>query len=522
VVPYVSTTTRSASADPANPFFDGRETNYSVGGELTWNLGGNFNLNATFNPDFGQVESDPAVINLTAYETFFPERRPFFVEDQQLFDFPLSGGNRLFFSRRIGLNPTGGAPPGAEFSDIPRNTTILGAAKLTGRTSSGLSIGVLGALTQEEEGRAYFPDGNRTEEFLVEPQNRWAVVGLEQDYNDGDSQVGALLVGLDRDLTEGAAYGHLPSSAYGAGVNFVHRWSDREWALQGFFGSSHVRGDTAAILDIQRNPNHYFQRPDARWVDLDPGSTHLTGAEWRLRLERQRGEHWTGGVWLGEVSPEMAVNETGFSRDPESLNVGGQISYREIEPGDLFRSYQIGLFSTRDWSHDLLDDPLALRHWDRSRIQGRLRLNANLEFLNFWRLGPSIGYYPAGYSRTQTRGGPVMKVPGYWEAQLSLSTDRRDRVNLSPRLSYQGYREGAGHVFDASLDVEIRPRSNWEIRLGPSFAQRQDNTQYATRSDALFYVPTYGDRYIFAASSRTWIAGPWGWRPGWTWPSRRT
>ena len=506
VVPYLNSTTRAAPSDPGDPFFDGRDTNFSLGGDLTWGLGGNFNLNATFNPDFGQVESDPAVINLTAFETRFEERRPFFVEDRQLFDFPVSGGNQLFFSRRIGPTPAGNAGSGADFSDIPTSTTILGAAKLTGRTPGGLSIGVLGALSEEEEGRAYDVEGGTLSSFIAEPQNAWGVVGLEQDYNQGDSQIGALFVGLNRGLKRGGAYGALPNSAYGAGVNFVHRWGEREWALIGFFVATHIRGDTAAIARVQRDPTHYFTRPDARWVEFDPASTHLTGVEWRLRFERQRGDHWTGAAWFGQVSPKVTMNDVGFTRDPESLNIGGQINYREIQPGDLLRSYGLSLYTTRDWSHDALADPWSSHSWRRAQYQARFRFNVDLEFLNFWQLRPYIGYFPAQQSPTHTRGGPVMKLPSYWESRLVLSTDLRNPINFQPTLTYNNYTEGSGHLLRVELRTAIRPRSNWEIQVSPSFTHQQDNTQYATGSSAVPFEPTYGRRYLFADVDRRELA----------------
>lgn len=506
LVPYLNSKTRSAPSDPGDPFFSGRESNVNVGGELTWSLGGNFNLNATFNPDFGQVESDPAVINLTAFETRFQERRPFFVEDRQLFDLPLSGGNQLFFSRRIGPRPAGDAGSGADFSEIPSSTTILGAAKLTGRTARGLSVGVLGAVTDREEGKAFDLEGGTMSRFPVEPRSQWGVIGLQQDYNEGDSQVGALFVALNRELEEGATYGSLPSSAFGVGVDVVHRWGDREWALLGFFGASHVRGDTAAIGRIQRDPTHYFDRPDSRWVSLDPSATHLTGAEWRLRLERQRGEHWTGAAWFGEVSPEMTVNDVGFTRDSESLNLGGQINYQEIQPGDLFRSYQLSLYTTRDWSHDALEDPWSARSWSDAQVQARFRFNVELEFLNFWRLSPYVGYFPAQQSRLQTRGGPVMEVPTYWESRLALSTDQRSSVNFRPTLTYQIFQDGGGHLWRAEMRTAFRPRSNWEIQLSPSFTHQRDNTQYAASTAAVPFEPTFGRRYLFADVDRRQLA----------------
>ncbi len=286
----------------------------------------------------------------------------------------------------------------------------------------------------------------------------------------------------------------------------MHRWGDREWALIGFFAASHVRGDTAAIARVQNDPTHYFSRPDSKWVEFDPTSTHLTGVEWRLRFERQRGQHWTGAAWVGEVSPEVAVNDVGFTRDPESLNLGGQINYREIQPGTVLRSYGLSLYTTRDWSHDALNDPWSTRSWRRAQYQARFRFNVDLEFLNFWRLRPYVGYFPASRSVTQTRGGPVMKVPTYWESRLSLSTDLRNPVSFQPTVSYNNYTNGSGHLWSAEIRTAVRPRSNWEIQITPSFTHQRDNTQYATSSAAVPFELTFGRRYIFADVDRRELA----------------
>jgi len=503
LLPFLSSQGRTAPSDSRNPFFDGQEMDVEFGGEVTWRIGSNFNLNTTFNPDFGQVESDPAVINLTAFETFFEERRPFFVEDRQLFDFELSGRqNSLFFSRRIGLNPAGSAPQGADFSQVPDATTILSAAKLTGRTSSGLSVGALGAFTEEETGRAFFLEDGRTEEFVVQPSNQWGVLSLEQDFNGGDSNVGAMFVGLNRELTENATHEPLPSSAFAGGLNFIHRWSDREWALFGFFATSHVRGDTAAILRVQTNSNHFLQRPDKEWAEIDSTATHLTGVEWRLQFERQRGEHWTGAVWLGEVSPQFAINDVGFSRNTERLDAGARLSYREIDPGDVLRSWNVNFFTFHNWSHDVLADPWSPGSWRDAQTSGSFNLNANFELLNFWEIEPRFTFRPDTYSRTLTRGGPVMIDPGSWEIQLGLNTDRRKAINFRPQVSYEERKRDGGSTWEVGIGSEFRPTSNVEIQLNPRFERQLDNRQFVASSRAVPFEPTFGGRHLFSDVDR--------------------
>jgi hypothetical protein len=223
MLPYVVQNYHSGPATAGDPFFDGSDRSGRFGLDMSYGLGAAFTLDATINPDFGQVEADPAVINLTAFETFFEERRPFFVEDARVFDFSLSGHrNQLFYSRRIGRAPHGGAPDGTDFSQVPDNATILGAAKLSGRTSGGLSIGAMAAVTGNEFGDALFEDGSRGD-FLVEPRSEFGVFSLAQDFNGGTSQIRGIATGMRRDLPADGGFDWLPSSAYTAGARFEVR-----------------------------------------------------------------------------------------------------------------------------------------------------------------------------------------------------------------------------------------------------------------------------------------------------------
>ncbi|MDX1389486.1 MAG: DUF5916 domain-containing protein, partial [Acidobacteriota bacterium] len=247
LLPYAVSDFANGPTVPGDPFFDGSEASGRIGMDLSYGLGSSFTLDATINPDFGQVEADPAVINLTAFETFFPEQRPFFVEDARVFDFSLSGGrNSLFYSRRIGRSPQGGVPSDAEYVDVPSNVTILGAAKLAGRTSGGLSIGALAAVTGKEYGEGSF-EGGVQDEFMVEPQTQYGVFSIGQDFNEGQTQIRGLTSGMARTLPGDGSFDWLPSSAFDAGVRFEHQWNDREWAIWGFFAGSHVRGTEEAM-----------------------------------------------------------------------------------------------------------------------------------------------------------------------------------------------------------------------------------------------------------------------------------
>ena len=300
--PYVLSSLYRGPAEPGNPFFDGSKTGARVGSDVRVGLSSSFTLDATVNPDFGQIDADPAVINLSVFETRFEERRPFFVEDAQVFDFRLSGGqNQLFYSRRIGRAPTGDDPSGADFSEVTHAATILGAAKLTGRTADGLRVGALAAVTRAEDGSAYFIEDGRSQSFRTEPRAEYGVLSAEQDWNGGASQVSGIVTALHRALPATGEFDDLSEQAYSAGVRFEHQWSNRTWRLSGHFAGSHIRGTPEVLIVVQRASNHYFQRPDATRSWVDSAATSLTGADWRLQFDRQN-TAWTGGVWLAEVT----------------------------------------------------------------------------------------------------------------------------------------------------------------------------------------------------------------------------
>ncbi|MEX2465582.1 MAG: DUF5916 domain-containing protein [Gemmatimonadota bacterium] len=517
VRPYAVTSLHRGPAEPGNPYFTGSDASGRVGADISYGLGAAFTLDATINPDFGQVEADPAVINLSAFETFFDEQRPFFVEDARIFDFGLSGRrNQLFYSRRVGRAPSGRAPGDPAFTDIPDNTAILGAAKVAGRTASGLSIGVLGAVTGAADGRSLFEDGS-SDEFLVEPRAEYGVLSLAQDLNGGTTQIRGMGTMMRRDLPGDGSFDWLPSSAYNAGVRFEHQWNDREWALWGFLAGSHVRGDEAAITRIQRASNHYFHRPDATRFEVDPAATSISGAEWRLQFERRSGEHWTGAVWAAEVTQGFEINDAGFSGTQERVDGGFRIGYREIQPGDVFRNYNITFNTFHNWSHEAFDDVLSLDSWKNARTNGSYNLNTHAELLNYWSLRANASYSPQQMSRTRTRGGPMMIVPASTSFSVNVDSDRRKRVSFGSNVQVGSDRIGDGGSYSVRGSARLRPTDNVELSLNPRFESSRSSDQYVTTARLGDFAPTYGDRYLFAdLEQRTFSLE---WRMDWTFTS---
>lgn len=505
--PYMLARGQTGQADADNPFYAGSTTNAQAGVDVRYGLGSAFTLDATVNPDFGQVELDPAVINLSAFETFFPEKRPFFVEDARILDFTLSGHrNSLFYSRRIGREPRGSAPDGAAYTDVPDQSTILGAAKLTGRTAGGLSMGALAAVTDAENARAFLPAdptaglaADSVATYLAQPQNYYAVARVQQDLREGATTIGGIVTGMRRDLPAGGGFDFLPRDAYSVGIDFEHMWGDREWAIQGFWAGSLVRGDTAAITRIQRSSNHYFQRPDSDF-EVDSTATSMVGAEWRLSFERRSGEHWTGSVWAAEVTPGFEVNDLGYSTSTERLDGGARVSYREIQPGPIFRSYNFTAFTYHNWRHDALDDPFSSAAWGRAHKSGSVNVSGQGTLNNFWGGNISLSYTPETLSDGATRGGPLMVNPSRVGTGLRLNTDRRDPVSLNGSFNYD-WGDG-GTALRTSLGMTVRPSDGWEIQLEPSFSDHLNTDQYVTAIDDAGFTPTYGRRYIFGELDR--------------------
>ncbi len=503
--PYVLTRASSHPRDPLNPFDDGVFSG-QVGVDLRYGLGSAFTLDATLNPDFGQVEVDPAVINLTAFETFFDERRPFFVEDARIFDFNLSGGsNQLFYTRRLGRSPQGDAPPGSDFTDVPEAVSILGAAKLTGRTEGGLSVGALAALTGREKGSAFFADSDRTEEFTTEPSTGYAVVRLQQDLNGGLSNVGGIFTALRRYLPSDGDFDFLTSTAFNGGVDFEHNWSDRKWVLWGFVAGSHIRGDSLAFDRIQRASNHYLQRPDLMWSSLDPSRTSLTGAEWRLQFEKRRG-NWLGSVWAAQLTSGFEINDLGFRQNGERMDGGMRIRYQDVVAGEHLRNWSVNAFTFQNWSHEALRDAFSWDSWRGAHTAGSFNVSGDFQFNNFWKVAVSTNYSPENVSRTATRGGPRMLDPGSWGGEVTVTSDNRGVVTFRPSVQVSRGFKGSGNELEARATVTVQPSSRVQLEFSPRYDGSTTAGQYVGASDALPFPSTFGTRYIFADLERNSVS----------------
>jgi hypothetical protein len=501
VRPYALLKRHAALAEPGNPFFDGTDHGFNGGLDVRYGLGSTFVLDATFNPDFGQVEVDPAVINLTALETTYPERRPFFTQGQELFNV-----RNMFYSRRIGRAPQGRAPSGSLFVDAPEETTILGAGKLTGRTAGGLTIGALAAVTGAETGTAYLDDGTY-EPYDAEPRTLYAAAAVQQDLRDGASQVRGIGTLVRRDLPEDGSLDWLASSAVGGGFSFDHSWANRGWGLFGFMVGTYVTGSTTALTRIQREPHHYFQRPDAHDLEVDSTATSIAGVDWRLQLEKRSGT-WLPSVWLAEITPGFEQNDLGQGQTNERLDGGARLVYRDITPGEVLRNYSLNVSSIHNFRHEALDDAFNLSHWfDRAIQAGRYTFQGNATLLNYWAGNLGVTFRRKVLREAPTRGGPLMVEPAAWTFNLGVNTDRRQAFSVSPSISYEA-EKGDGNNLRIGTQFSWRPTAAAEISVEPEYVRSHNSAQYVTTAANVGYVPTYGSRYVFSDLERREVALP--------------
>ncbi|HEX2091619.1 MAG TPA: DUF5916 domain-containing protein, partial [Longimicrobiaceae bacterium] len=345
VQPYSMAQVTRAPQESGNPFYRRNDPAAGLGADIKYGISSNFTLTATLNPDFGQVEADPSQVNLSAYETFFPEQRPFFVEGSDIFRFGIGAGDgdfgseALFYSRRIGRSPQGMSrvPGDADFRETPEASTILGAAKLTGKTPGGWSVGVLDAVTGREEARYSIGDARRS--TAVEPLTNYGVVRVSRDFRQGRSAVGGIVTTVHRHLPDEDSLEFLRSAAYAGGVDVRHRFGGGNYELRTWALGSLIRGDSTAIRRAQRTSTRYFQRPDADHLTYDWTRTSLAGWAASAELLKIGGSNFSWGGIANVRSPGFEVNDLGYERNADQALVAAFAGYRRPNAGKLFRNW---------------------------------------------------------------------------------------------------------------------------------------------------------------------------------------
>jgi hypothetical protein len=516
ILPYAAGQAQLRPSEAGNPFETGRKTLGNMGFDLKYGLKSNLTLDATVNPDFGQVEVDPAVVNLSAYETYYEEKRPFFIEGASIFDGFGRGGVYInaninwpmptfFYSRRIGRSPQGFVTQEGNYFSVPDRTTILGAAKVTGKLG-GWNVGFTNALTSREFAQID-ASGLRLQEEL-EPFTYYGILRGQKDINEGQHGYGFIATGVTRNLQTEMLSSLLNSNAFSLGFD---GWSfldkNRKYVIGGWFGGTRVEGTPEDILRLQNSSMHYYQRPDATHVEVNPYATSLSGWGGHLSFAKQGGNTLCL-LSLGALSPGFDPNDAGFQYSASDIiNFQFLPGYSWTKPGRVFQQVILagGVFRNYDFGGN--------RTWD-----GAVMFSEGL-FRNFWRFNLMAAVNPETISNHLTRGGPLALIPWGYQFELGLETDGRKPVVVEVGgMVYR--RPDDGTEWQAELSLNWKPSSNFSLSIGPEYAGETTGIQWIMNVDDPLMTSTYGTRHVFGHLDQRVVAAEL--RLNWTFTPRLT
>ena len=496
ILPYVTAKSTFTQKEIGNPFNDGSSFLSSAGLDLKYGLGSNLTLNATINPDFGQVEIDPAVINLSDVETFFSEKRPFFVEGSSVFNFGRGGARNywnfnfsnpnFFYSRRIGRDPQGSLP-NYDYVDRPSGTHILGAAKLTGKIGD-FNVGVIQALTGREF--AEIDLAGKKSSVEVEPLSYYGIFRVQKEFNEGKQALGFMSTLASRSFSDNRLRDEINSSAFAGGIDgWTFLDDSKTWVLTGWAGMSTIKGNSKRILDVQQNSQHYFQRPDFDFESVDSTATSLTGFAGRFYLNRQKGNFFFNSAF-GFITPKFDVNDLGFLWRTNVLNGHIAGGYKWTKPTDFYRYIEMGgaVFRTYDFDGNKTSD-------------GYFQMGF-FQFLNYYSINWNFVYARETLNNRATRGGPLMvNLPGY---QVSMFVRSDSRKNWVLRMNYFSYTQTDGaNSWNFGMGIDLRPAPNIFLSLIPRYNKNNDHAQYIGTFTDPFATNTFGKRYVFGELDQT-------------------
>ena len=485
IMPYAVVRADRFEKESGNPFKESGKKNHLDGG-LDGKLGltNNLTLDFTINPDFGQVEADPSQVNLSSFETFFQEKRPFFIEGKNILSFPLMFGDgdlaseNLFYSRRIGRRPHYDPElKDGEYMNAPEFTSILGAAKITGKTKTGWSLGILESLTSEEF--ADISNGTQRRE-MIEPFTNYTIGRVQKDFNKGNTLLGGIFTSVNRNLAE-EQLNYLHKSAFTGGFDFVHKWHNKDWELDLSTYFSRVEGSAEAITNTQESWIHGFQRPDASYLKLDTTRTSLSGQGGKIVFSKNSGKlrFMAATAWK---SPGLELNDVGYMRQADNILEVFWVGYRIYEPFSIFRNMNLNFNQWTEWNFGgELTGPGG-------------NINAHTQLKNYWNFHLGGNWNGEGLSTTELRGGPALKTSGSKNVWFAFGTNDQKRLTGEAQIMLLGGNEkNSKQMFDCGISFGYRPSKSLKITLSPNFNSNNDELQYVTQQDYLNKTD-----YIFA------------------------
>ncbi|NIM50892.1 MAG: hypothetical protein GTN62_10630 [Gemmatimonadales bacterium] len=489
LLPYSAGNTILEPEEEGNPFATGQRSTFRAGADLKLGLTSGLTLDLTANPDFGQVEADAAVVNLSAFETFFPEKRPFFVEGTNLFQFGLAPGERgrfgfsrggqegLVYTRRIGRSPQV-SPDGDQggYAEDLVETTILSAAKVSGQIGRGWSVGLAQAVTAKELAQTVDSAGVEGR-APVEPLTSYTVVRAERALRQGRLAYGAIATATVRRLND-PAFGELHSRAYSGGMDGGGRFGGDRYEYDFAFMGSRVEGSPDAILRTQRQSARYFQRPDQTHSVLDSTRTSLSGFAGYLRFAKVTG-FLTWDLRYGTRSPGFETNDLGFLRRVDLHEQRAEVEFRWLEPGQVFRRFEVRLEQQAEFTYG----------WERTGTS--IETSVSADFLNYWSLDAGVERRFSSLSNRLLRGGPAFQEPASWDLRVGGRTDFRRPVSANFRVSTTVETVSGARRWSGGGGVRLRPPGRFSMSLEGRASWGTTDRQYVTQEtvgDSTYYV----------------------------------
>ena len=487
LLPYVAgASTLTANRDPANPFDTGANLKGRAGADLKMGVGPNLTLDATFNPDFGQVEADPAEVNLSAFETFFTEKRPFFLEGAPLLN--LAAVVNIFYSRRVGAPPT--VPVTGDFVDYPTTSTIVAAGKLTGRLASGTSVGMFAAVTNEETASIFNRAAPAITNVRVAPRTTYAVAHVQQEFGANKSTVSGMITEVHRDLASGDPLAALlVRNAFTVAGDSTLHLKGGEYQVVSYGAASFLDGEAAAVARVQQASAHYAQRPDRDYALYDPTRTSLPGFKTGTSLQRIGGRHWIWTATTDIESPSFETNDIGRLTAADGMQEVYDLHYRETVPKQALRAYAFGIKGTQEWD------------FGRDHDIATSQLYATETWKNLWTSQVTYTANARHEDPRLTRGGPRMQVPSAWSIDALLRNNTSSQTSWSGEVILGGTEDG-GLTHQVIGHLGFRPGPRWQLSVDPNFLHQVDTQQYVTTANG-GGAQTYGKRYVFGTIDRS-------------------
>ncbi len=507
-LPYVTASASNLPTREDNAFIKGKDSDFGIGADIKLGIGANLTVDATINPDFGQVEADPSSINLSDHETYYDEKRPFFLEGRSIFRFGSGGPTnniginfsepRFFYSRRVGRPPQGYVNADPDSSEIPSATRILGAAKISGKIDDTWSIGGLTAITNREDAR-YYQNGDVLKD-QVEPYTHYNLIRTLKEVDNGRYGLGLIGTFTQRHIDgfnvyKGADSEHaiddlLSHKGMGLGVDgWAFLGKDRSWALGGWGGFSQVSGSVDRMYRLQHSPSHYFQRPDANQVEVDSGMTTMRGHAGRIKLNKEEGNLQFNAAF-GWISPGFESNDLGLTFSTDVINKHIMVGYRWLERGTYIRSANASVMYANNHDFD------GVKTSDVFFGMGSMR------FVNFWSLNMNGGYALDNLNNTALRGGPRVIVPGEIFFGAGLNSDYRKDVSYSFSLDGGSENNGSNQL-SLSMHLNLKLGDQLNFSIGPSIYRETELSQYITSIEDPTHTVMYGKRYILSRLDQT-------------------